>query len=167
MSKNHARPGRTAARLAAVQALYQMEIAGAGSKIVVDEFASRFRGDKGQAADTNYFEMIVLGAAAEQEVIDPALAAHLSPSWPLARLDMTMRAILRCGGYEIIHCTDVPAPVIISEYVGIAADFFGGKEPAFINGALDGLARDRRGAEFKPAGLAPPIDSDGLIRPDE
>lgn len=145
-----ARRARTVARLAAVQALYQMELAGTGVEAVVREFADhRFDGDlEGETlaeADETFFSELVHGVVSEQNAIDSAVTHRLATGWRLERLDATLRAILRAGGWELMHRPDVPVEVAIDEYVEIAKSFFEGPEPGFVNGALDGLARDARG----------------------
>ena len=145
-----ARRARTVARLAAVQALYQMELAGTGVEAVVREFTDhRFDGDlEGETlaeADEKFFSELVHGVVSEQNAIDSAVTHRLATGWRLERLDATLRAILRAGGWELMHRPDVPVEVAIDEYVEIAKSFFEGPEPGFVNGALDGLARDVRG----------------------
>lgn len=145
-----ARRARTVARLAAVQALYQMEIAGAGAEAVVREFSEhRFDNDlEGETlgeADEDFFGELVRGVVAEQDAIDKAIARRLATGWRLERIDATLRAILRAGAWELARRQDVPVEVAIDEYVEIAKSFFEGPEPGFVNGALDGIARDARG----------------------
>ena len=137
---------RRAARLAAVQALYQMELAGLGAEEVAEEFVThRFEDD---GADIDFFKSIVAGVPAHQAEIDQAIANCLSEKWTLARVDSILRAILRAGGFELVGRKDVPAKAVIDEYVGIAHDFFAGDEPGFVNGALDTMARRKRAKEF-------------------
>lgn len=144
---------RRAARLASVQALYQMDMSGEGDKPVIRQFLDHHFGHLGEAgkteADEEFFRDVVEGVVAHQAEIDAAVSDHLSAKWSLHRLDSTLRAIMRAGSYEIIRRPDVPALVIIDEYVSIASDFFeGGKEPGFVNGALEKLAKHVRKAEF-------------------
>ena len=144
------RRARTVARLAAVQALYQMELAGAGVEAVVREFTDhRFdrdiEGETLAEADEAFFSDLVHGVVGDQAAVDKAVTARLATGWRLERLDATLRAILRAGGWELMHRPDVPVEVAIDEYVEIAKSFFEGPEPGFVNGALDGLARDARG----------------------
>jgi N utilization substance protein B len=141
---------RNSARLAAVQALYQMELADKKSKLVVHEFNEHwFKTSDGPGnTDSEYFELIVLGVVAEQAAIDKAVSEKLSEKWKLDRLDTTLRAIMRCAAYEILRCFDVPGTVIIDQYVSMAHDFYEGGEPKFVNAALDKLAREYRTAEF-------------------
>ncbi|MES2035720.1 MAG: transcription antitermination factor NusB [Pseudomonadota bacterium] len=144
------RRARTVARLAAVQALYQMEMSGVGAEHVVREFSEhRFDGDlEGETlaeADEGFFAELVKGVVAEQGSIDTAITARLATGWRLERIDATLRAILRAGAWELIRRPDVPVEVAIDEYVEISKSFFEGPEPGFVNGALDGIARDARG----------------------
>lgn len=144
---------RRAARLAAVQALYQMDMSGEGDKPVIRQFRDHhfgYRGEPGKVeADEEFFEALIEGVVAKQHDIDAAIADHLSAKWSLKRLDITLRAIMRAGSFEIMQRPDVPALVVIDEYVSIAADFFDdGKEPSFVNGALEKLAKQIRKAEF-------------------
>ncbi len=145
------RQARSVARLAAVQALYQMEVAGAGVETVVREFAEhRFGRDlEGQRladADEAFFAEIVRGVVADQVALDSAIRHRLAQNWKLERLDATVRAVLRCAAYELRARQDVPVEVVIDEYVELARAFVEGKEVAFVNGALDGVARDLRSA---------------------
>jgi N utilization substance protein B len=137
---------RRAARLAAVQALYQMELAGAGAEEVAEEFETHRFGDT--PTDAEFFKSIVEGVPSHQAEIDKAIANCLSQTWTLARVDSILRAILRAGGLELIARRDVPAKVVIDEYVGIAHDFFSGDEPGFVNAALDRMAHRKRAPEF-------------------
>ncbi len=151
-------PSRTRARLAAVQALYQMDLTQRDLSEVLDEFLShRFNTvDIYAGADRSFFRDIASGVAHGQAQIDPEIAAHLAEGWRLSRIDSILRAILRSGVYELLEKHDVPARAIINEYVEIAHDFFGGEEPGVVNGVLDRVARKRRQEEFgrkTPRGL--------------
>ena len=139
---------RSAARLAAVQALYQLEIAGADPGDVIHEFVEFRFAREGEAQDEAFFADLVHGVVKHQVEIDRALAGSLSESWTLARIDSILRAGLRAAAYELIARADVPAKVVIDEYVELARDFFDGDEPKFVNAVLDKLAREKRGAEF-------------------
>src|SRR5437870_2346901 len=145
---------RSVARLAAVQAVYQLELnPGVEPESVVREFARhRFGheidGDQYAEADPVLFADVVRGVAADQEQLDSAISAALTPDWPLPRLDSVLRAILRAGAYELAHRLDVPPRVSISEYTAVAYAFFAGKEPGLANGVLDALARSWRAAEL-------------------
>ncbi len=144
---------RGAARLAAVQALYQMEIAGASLPDVLAEFES-FRlgkevdGTQYRNADAAFFREIVSGVVRDQRQLDPAIHAALSSDWPLPRIDATLRAILRCGAFELTRRRDVPGRVVITEYVDVAKAFFEGDAPGMVNGVLDMLAKQLRPEEF-------------------
>ena len=143
------RRARTVARLAAVQALYQMGVAAIGVGAVVREFSGRRFGrdlDDGTRADADeaFFGGIVRGVVAAQADIDAAIARRLAKGWRLDRVDATVRAILRAAAFELTRRADVPAEVVIDEYVEIAKSFFEDTEPGFVNGALDALARDAR-----------------------
>lgn len=148
------RQPRSVARLAAVQALYQMETGGAGVETVIREFSDhRFdratpaevgEGPTLAAADEPFFAELVRGVVAEQAELDRAIVRRLAKNWRLERLDATARAILRAGAFELAHREDVPTEVVLDEYVEVAKAFFDGSEPSFINGALDGIARDSR-----------------------
>jgi transcription antitermination protein NusB len=145
---------RSAARLGAVQALYQMEIGGTDLGETLAQFSSRVTGDNfdngetGQA-DFKFLRDVVEGAVREQALLDPSIDKVLDKDWPLHRLDATVRAIMRAGAFEIFFKDNVPARVAINEYVDVAAAFFeDGDEPRFVNGALNTLARNRRPEEF-------------------
>jgi N utilization substance protein B len=139
---------RRAARLAAVQALYQMELAGGGASEVAQEFIAHRFAELPAAPDEAFFVAIVEGVPAHQVEIDRAIAAALSAGWSLARVDSILRAILRAAVFELVARRDVPAKAAIDEYVAVAGAFFGGEEPGFVNGALDAIARRKRAAEF-------------------
>ena len=146
-----ARQARSVARLAAVQALYQMETGGAGAEAVIREFSDhRFNRDMEGVrlahADESFFGALVRGVVADQDAVDAAVRRRLASGWRLDRIDATARSILRAGAYELIRRRDVPAEVAIDEYVEIAKSFFEGPEPGFINAALDAIARDERSA---------------------
>ncbi|MFN9849136.1 MAG: transcription antitermination factor NusB [Alphaproteobacteria bacterium] len=146
-----ARQSRSVARLAAVQALYQMEVSSIGVEHVIREFTEhRFDRDADgidlAAADEGFFAELVRGVVAEQTRVDAAIVKRLAEGWRLERLDATVRAILRAGAFELVNRPDVPTEVAIDEYVDVAKSFFEGSEPGFVNGALDGVARDVRPA---------------------
>ncbi len=146
------RPGhqaRSVARLAAVQALYQMEVAGVGVEAVVREFSDhRFGGDiEGQRlaeADEAFFGEIVRGVVSEQVTVDALIRRRLAANWKMERLDSTVRAMLRAGAWELLRRPETPTEVVIDEYVELAKAFVDAKEQAFVNGALDSVARDAR-----------------------
>ena len=145
---------RGAARLAAVQALYQLDVGGASLTEVVAEFENlrlgkELDGEQYRDADAAFFRDIIAGVVREQRNLDPAIHVSLAADWPLKRIDVTLRAILRCGAYELMGRRDVPAKVVITEYVDIASAFFaGGDEPRVVNGVLDTIARRLRSEEF-------------------
>ncbi|MCB5203277.1 transcription antitermination factor NusB [Neorhizobium sp. T786] len=141
---------RGAARLAAVQALYQMDVGGAGVLEVVAEYEAHrlgqeLDGDTYLKADASWFRSIVSGVVRDQVKIDPVVRSALQNDWPLSRLDSTLRAILRAGTFEILERKDVPIPVIVTEYVEIAQAFFEGEEPKIVNAVLDRIAKQVRG----------------------
>ena len=145
---------RSVARLAAVQALYQLEAnPEADSAAVIREFARHRFGpetddDSFGEADPALFADIVHGASDDQERLDGEISAALTEEWPLARLDSVLRAILRAGAYELVHRHDVPPRVSLKEYTVIAHAFFAGKEPGLANGVLNRLAHALRAADL-------------------
>ena len=144
---------RSAARLAAVQALYQMELSEQGVDQVVQEFresrlALEVEGKFLANADADLFADIVQGVVKRQIEVDRALDRCLAEDWPLARLEAILRALLRAAGYELIARSDIPARVALSEYVDIARAFFDEAETNFANGVMDRLARNVRASEF-------------------
>jgi len=145
---------RGVARLAAVQALYQMDIAGTGVLETAAEYEAFRLGkeiDNVQylAADAQWFRAIIVGVVAEQKQLDPLIHTSLPETWPLSRLDSTLRAILRAGLWELKNRPSVPVAVVVSEYVDIAKAFFNGEEPKITNAVLDRLARRLRPADEK------------------
>lgn len=141
---------RAGARLAAVQALYQMEQTEQSARSVIADFLEDRLGlnDEGEPveeADPDIFRAIVEGVVDRQEVIDAAIMKRLAQGWKIERLDATSRAILRAAVYELIAEISLPSQIILDEYVSIAHAFFEGAEPKFINGLLDAVARDVRG----------------------
>nr|CAD6603424.1 transcription antitermination factor NusB [Pseudorhizobium flavum] len=145
---------RGAARLAAVQALYQMDVGGAGVLEVVAEYEAHrlgqeLDGDTYLKADASWFRSIVSGVVRDQVKIDPVVRSALQSDWPLSRLDSTLRAILRAGTFEILERKDVPIPVIVTEYVEIAQAFFEGEEPKIVNAVLDRIAKQVRSPAAK------------------
>ena len=144
---------RSSARLGAVQALYQMDIAGTDFSEVLAQFGAGRMGEifeDGECgeADFAFLKDIVEGVVREQHGIDRAVEDHLAAAWTLGRLDSTLRAVLRAGAYELMFRPDVPARVSITEYVDVAHAFFEAEEPRVVNGVLDALARAHRPAEF-------------------
>lgn len=140
---------RGAARLAAVQALYQMDIAGSGVLDIVAEYENHrlgqeMDGDQYLKADASWFRSIVSGVVRDQVKLDPVIRAALQDDWPLSRLDSTVRAILRSGTFELLERKDVPVAVIVNEYVEIAQAFFEDEEPKLVNAVLDRIAKQVR-----------------------
>jgi transcription antitermination protein NusB len=147
---------RGAARLAAVQALYQMDLAGTGLNEILAEFESHWIGREVEGAqylpaEAAFFRDIVSGVVREQRDLDPLIDAALSKSWPLKRIEAILRAALRAGAYELIHRGDVPARVVVAEYADVAAAFVERDETGMVNAVLDQLARRLRAAEFDRA----------------
>ena len=142
---------RSAARLAAVQALYQMEMEGTPLAKLLHEFHEHRLGatieDETYAeAEVAFFDDIVAGAEARREEIDGLIGERLAEGWSLERLDRPMRAILRAGAYELVARPDVPVATVISEYVDVAHAFYDKRETGFVNGLLDALAKVARPA---------------------
>lgn len=156
--------GRSAARVAAAQALYQIELTGVSAERALGEFLEhRAKGDEDGAAiagaDRALFAEIVRGVAARREEVDSMVAASLAEGWALDRLDKVVCAILRAGAFELLSRAKSPARVVINEYVDVAHAFFEDKEPGFVNGVLDRLARIVRPQEMKEAPREPARDS--------
>lgn len=159
---------RTAARLAAVQALYQMDLAGTDLNDVIEEFLSQ-RMDAGavaaatedlgaedasahvdlSGADKQFFADILRAVVRRQREIDPIIDHQLAEGWRLVRVDSILRAVLRAGVCEIVDRADVPVRVIINEYINVSRFFFSEDEPRVVNGVLDKVARKVRAAEFE------------------
>ena len=147
---------RGAARLAAVQALYQMDIAGTGVNDIITEFESHWigqevEGDQYLPAEAAFFREVVQGVVREQRSLDPLVDAALEATWPLKRIEAILRAVLRAGAYELERRRDVPARVVVSEYVDVANAFVDREETGMVNAVLDALARKFRAGEFEPA----------------
>lgn len=144
---------RGAARLAAVQALYQMDLAGTGLNDILAEFESHWLGGEVEGAqfvpaEAAFFRDIVAGVVREQARLDPQIDAALSRGWPLKRIEAVLRAVLRAGAYELACRRDVPARVVTSEYVDVASAFVDADETGMVNAVLDQLARQARPNEF-------------------
>ena len=142
---------RAASRLAAVQALYQHDMEGTAVTALLHEFHQHRLGatieDAEYAeAEVDFFDDIVKGATARLADIDAAISAKLSAGWTLARLDKSMRAILRAGSYELLARPDGPVGTVITEYVDVAHAFFDKRETGFVNGLLDAIAKEVRAA---------------------
>ena len=150
---------RGVARLAAVQALYQMDVGGTGVMEVVAEYEAHRLGKEVDGmqyldADPQWFRGIVAGVVETQLALDPMIHQALTEDWPLSRLDSTLRAILRAGAWELKTRKDVPTAVIVSEYVDIAKAFYTEEEPKLVNAVLDRIAFELRGESrgTKPRG---------------
>lgn len=147
MSQNPKSQSRSAARLGAVQALYQQQMEGTATAKLLNEFHQHRLGkvieDEEYAdADVDFFDDLVKGVAARRGEIDDLLTARLASGWTLARLDKTMLQILRAGSYELLARSDVPKAAAISEYVDVAKAFFDDREAKFVNGILDAVAKE-------------------------
>jgi len=143
---------RSAARLAAVQALYQMDVSGKGVIDALAEFEAFWIGREVEGiafkpAENEFFRDLLGGVVREQRPIDIKVDAALSAGWPLKRVEAVLRAILRAGAYELMFRKDVPARVAISEYVDIAHGFYADDEPGLVNAVLDAIAREVRPRE--------------------
>jgi N utilization substance protein B len=144
---------RTAARVATVQALYQMDLASTDLNDLIAEFEAHRFGALAEdqtlaGADRDFFRSLVRGVVRRQREIDPMIDQQLAEGWRLNRIDAILRAILRAGAFELIERKDVPARVVITEYVNAAHAFLGEEEPRVVNGVLDKLARRLRPGEF-------------------
>jgi N utilization substance protein B len=140
---------RSAARLAAVQALYQRDMEGTPVPRLLKEFHDHRLGATSEdaeyhAAERDFFDDVVTGAEARQHEIDEKISANLAEGWSLERLDRPMRAILRAGAYELLARGDVPVGSVISEYVDVAHAFYDKRESGFVNGLLDSIAKTVR-----------------------
>ena len=153
---------RRAARLGAVQALYQIAIGGATPEVVCGEFMEQWLDEEIEglslsAADRDLFDRLVMGVSDETENLDNMLTAVLAEDWPVERLEILLKIILRAGTYELGHWQDVPAHVVIPQYVELAHAFYDGKQPSMANGVLDSLARLLRPEEFGGKGFGETI----------
>jgi transcription antitermination protein NusB len=140
---------RSAARLAAVQALYQMDMEDIGLARLLGEFHEHRLGAEIEdatyaKAEQSFFDDVVSGVNARRAEIDAMIEAKLGEQWKIGRLDKTMLQILRAGTYEIMARADVSTPTIINEYVDVAHAFFDAKDAKFVNGLLDAVAKDAR-----------------------
>ncbi len=140
---------RGAARLAAVQALYQMDLAGTGLNEILAQFESHWIGREVEGAqylpaEAAFFRDVVSGVVRDQRELDPLIDEALSKGWPLKRIETVLRAALRAGAYELIHRSDVPARVVVAEYADVAAAFVERDETGMVNAVLDQLARRLR-----------------------
>jgi N utilization substance protein B len=148
MSQTRSR-SRSAARLAAVQALYQQEMEGIPTARLLKEFHDHRLGATIEDAqyrepERDFFDDIVMGSSERRDEIDQLISQRLAEGWTLERLDRPMRAILRAGAYELIARADVPVATVITEYVDVAHAFFDKRESGFVNGLLDAIAKKAR-----------------------
>lgn len=146
---------KSAARLGAVQALYQMDLAQTPLNDILAEFESHWLGQEVEGvefpeADVRLFRAVVEGVLNDQRRIDPMVDNALTKGWPLKRVEAVLRAVLRAGAFELASKPDVPARVVITEYVNVAGAFLDRDETGMVNAVLDQLARDLRAAEFTP-----------------
>ncbi|OEO28433.1 N utilization substance protein B [Devosia insulae DS-56] len=137
---------RGAARLAAVQALYQMDVGRQTLEDTLSQFSAihagrEVEGEEYLPADADFFRQIVTGVIKAQLQIDPAVDNALVDGWPMPRIDATLRAILRAGAFELLRRKDIPARVVITEYVDVAKAFYEDDAPKMVNAVLDGVAR--------------------------
>ncbi len=137
---------RGAARLAAVQALYQMDVGQQSLENTLSQFSTvhlgrEIEGEDYLPADADFFRQIVSGVIKSQLEIDPAVDTALADGWPMARIDATLRAILRAAAFELLKRRDIPARVVISEYVDVAKAFYEDDATGMVNGVLDAVAR--------------------------
>jgi N utilization substance protein B len=163
MSPDRQRPprgealARSRARLAAVQALYQMDLAGTDLAEVIDDFKTRRLSPEAEdrtvaGGDIDHFTRVLGGVVRHQREIDPMVDRQLATGWSLIRVNAILRAILRAAAFELMELADVPARVAISEYVNVAHAFFDADEPKVINGVLDQLTRKLRPGELPERG---------------
>ena len=150
MSQTRSR-SRSAARLAAVQALYQQDMEGTPIPRLLKEFHDHRLGatiedEEYHVAERDFFDDIVIGVDSRRSDLDALISSRLAEGWTLQRLDRPMRAILRAGAYELIARPDVPVASVISEYVDVAHAFYDKRESGFVNGLLDAIAKEARPA---------------------
>ncbi len=139
-----------------MQALYQMDLAGTGLNEIFAEFESHWLGGEVEGAqympaEAAFFRDIVGGVVREQGRLDPMIDAALARGWPLKRIETVLRAVLRAGAYELAHRSDIPARVVVTEYVDVAGAFVDKEETGMVNAVLDQLARQMRAADFDSA----------------
>jgi N utilization substance protein B len=147
---------RGAARLAAVQALYQMDIAATPLHEILAQFESHWigrevEGEQYLPAEESFFRDIVNGVVEGQRKLDPLVDQALESSWPLKRVEAILRSVLRAGAWELDKRRDIPARVVVSEYVDVANAFVDRDETGMVNAVLDEVARRLRAGEFDPA----------------
>jgi N utilization substance protein B len=144
---------RQAARLAAVQALYQWQEGEHAPAEIIEQFLNVRTGESGEGgmrrdADRPLFKDVVEGTVAHKDALEQTVSAALAQGWTWARVDRLVRAILLAGAYELVHRSDVPPKVAINEYVEIAHAFYDKGEPTFVNSVLDRVARQERSTEL-------------------
>lgn len=144
---------RQAARLAAVQALYQWQEGQDEPTAIIEQFLNVRTGEAGEGgmrrdADKPLFKDVVEGTASHRDELEKTVSAALAENWTWSRIDRLVRAILLAGAYELVHRRDVPPRVAINEYVEIAHAFYDQGEPTFVNSVLDRVARQERAAEL-------------------
>ena len=137
---------RGAARLAAVQALYQMDVGRQSLEVTLSQFSAHhlgreIEGEQYLPADADFFRQIVGGVIKSQLEIDPAIDKALTNDWPVSRIDATLRAILRAAAFELLRRQDIPSGVVITEYVDVAKAFYEDDAPKMVNGVLDTIAK--------------------------
>jgi N utilization substance protein B len=149
---------RGAARLAAVQALYQMDVGRQSLEDTLAQFqvhhlGREIEGEQYLPADADFFRQIVTGVIKSQLDIDPTIDNALNKAWPMARIDATLRAILRAATFELLRRKDIPTGVVITEYVDVARAFYEDDAPGMVNGVLDSIARQahRDSADARPS----------------
>ncbi len=152
-SKDRKANRRGAARLAAVQALYQMDVAGTPIDDIFAEFESHWLGREVEGSqylpvEAAHFRDVVSGVLREQRALDRTIDEELKGGWPLKRVETLLRAVLRAGAYELAHRADVPARAVVSEYVDVAGAFLEREETGMVNAVLDQMARSFRSAEY-------------------
>src|SRR5205085_8951918 len=162
MTKSPAKPGRKAhrggaRRVDAVQALYEMDIAATPLNDILAEFESHWIGQEVEGsqylpAEAAFFQSIVRGVLDDQRALDPLIDKALSGGWPLKRVEALLRAVLRAGAFELSSRSDVPARVVVAEYVDVAHACLDKDETGMVNAVLDQLARQLRAGEFERAG---------------
>lgn len=148
---------RRAARLAAIQALYELSVNGGDVEdMIIEHLRNRpgavFANDEFVEIDTDLFADVVRGTCRWRASVDEQLSALLTGSWSLERLDRILRDLLACAAYELIYRKDVPVRVVLNEYLDLAHAFFGEQEPGMVNGVLDKLARQVRSDELEGGG---------------
>jgi N utilization substance protein B len=141
---------RSAARLAAVQAMFQHQMEKTPATKLIKEFHDHRLGkeiedDQYHPAEGDFFDDLVIGVTSRLEEIDGLVASKLAKGWTLGRLDKTMLQILRCGTFELVAYDDVPIATVIDEYLDVAHAFFNKKDAGFVNGLLDSIAKQVRG----------------------